>query len=360
MIIDSGDAVALCGPPSTSSAEGDPTLAQKVAALLRAQTYPVAPATLDAIETHMSWLIRTDQHVYKLKKPVRSKDLDFSTLAARHRCCVDELRLNRRLAGSVYLDVVTLVVDERGELKLADVGRAVEWLVKMQRLPEQRTLDHLIAAGTANPETIRAIGDKLAHFYANEPAVALNASRKYRALLADLRHTWQILAQPRYGLAADLIRPPAAAALSLSHRLRRLIEARISAGSFVEAHGDLRPEHVFLLSPEPVIIDCLEFNRALRILDPADDLGFLALECERMGLPWAESILFEAYAQISGDRPAPALIHFYQAYRAAVRAKLAIWHLDEARFRDSPKWRRRALDYITLAASHARRGAAAI
>lgn len=125
--------------------------------------------------------------------------------------------------------------------------------------------------------------------------VAAMLCRTFRALLADLKRTWQILAAPRYGLPADQLHTAAAGAIAQAHRLRRLVESRVDDGLFVEAHDDLRPEYIFLLEPEPVIIDCLEFNRALRILDPADDLGFLALECERLGLPWALEILFEPY-----------------------------------------------------------------
>ena len=179
--------------------------------------------------------------------------------------------------------------------------------------------------------------------------VAAMLCRTFRALLADLKRTWQILAAPRYGLPADQLHTAAAGAIAQAHRLWRLVESRVDDGLFVEAHDDLRPKHIFLLEPEPVIIDCHEFNGALRILDPADDLGFLALECERLGLPWALETLFEPYRRICDDRPPETLIHFYQSYRAAVRAKLAIRHLDEARFRDSPKWRQRAMTYVELA-----------
>ena len=132
---------------------------------------------------------------------------------------------------------------------------------------------------------------------------------------------------------------------------RDWFERRALTGKIVEGHGDLRPEHVFM-GPPLCIIDCLEFARALRLVDPADEVGFLALECERLGAPDAGALLLRTYAEMSGDAPAPALVHFYQSYRAGTRARIAIRHLAEAQFRNSPEWPRRALRYLDLAEQH--------
>ena len=105
----------------------------------------------------------------------------------------------------------------------------------------------------------------------------------------------------------------------------------------------------------PAIIDCLEFSAELRTLDVADELGFLGLECERLGAPRLGRMLFDVYGELSGDIPEPALIDYYQGLRACIRAGLAIWHLKEARYRDSPKWALRARHYLRLAAEHLER-----
>ena len=126
------------------------------------------------------------------------------------------------------------------------------------------------------------------------------------------------------------------------------------AGRVVEGHGDLRPEHVWLGSP-PAIIDCLEFSLALRTLDSADELGFLALECERLGAPELGAALLAQHRELSGDAPPPALVDLYQAMRACVRAGIALWHLKEARYQGSPVWRARATSYLSLAAARLQR-----
>ena len=102
----------------------------------------------------------------------------------------------------------------------------------------------------------------------------------------------------------------------------------------------------------PAIIDRLEFSAELRTLDCADELAFLGLECERLGAPQLGTVLLAAYLELTGDAPEPALIHFYQSYRAGIRAQLAAWHLREVRYRDSPKWPSRARQYLQLAAQH--------
>jgi aminoglycoside phosphotransferase family enzyme len=142
--------------------------------------------------------------------------------------------------------------------------------------------------------------------------------------------------------------------LATLERNAALFDRRVTEGRVVEGHGDLRPEHV-CLEPKPQIIDCLEFSRRLRRLDPLDELGYLALECERLGASAIGAAILEAYRALSGD-PAPArLQHAYQAYRALVRAMLAVRHLDDSAVADRAKWIARARGYVELACDHARK-----
>jgi len=135
-------------------------------------------------------------------------------------------------------------------------------------------------------------------------------------------------------------------------RAPELFDRRAMEGRVVEGHGDLRPEHVSLESP-PVIFDRLEFNRSFRIIDPADELAFLAMECERLGAPQVEQELFGVYHRITGDHPPLQLVHFYKAHRACVRARLAIWHLRDLEKSVWPRWRTVAGEYLRLAESYA-------
>jgi aminoglycoside phosphotransferase family enzyme len=127
-----------------------------------------------------------------------------------------------------------------------------------------------------------------------------------------------------------------------------MLMARVEAGRVVEGHGDLRPEHVCLNTP-PVIIDCLEFNRELRLVDPVDELMFLGLECKRLGDGWIGATLFERYSARLGDTPPTALLDFYWRYRACLRARLSLVHILERDTRDPGKWLPLAGQYLALA-----------
>ncbi len=333
--------------PRTSDAE----LAAKVLFLARPQSYAEPTQRVDVIETHMSWVFLTDRHAWKLKKPVRQSYLDFSTEAARRHFCAEELRLNRRLTDDVYLETVPLTVDTNGKLRLGPCGKVVDWLVKMRRLPAERMLDRMIRSGSVQTDDVRRVVGTLCRFY-RVAAPAQIGQREYRErFAAGIAGNLMELSTREFALPIATIAPTCARQRAFLDRAAALFDERVRGGHIVEAHGDLRPEHI-CLERQPQIIDCLEFSLDFRLLDTADELAFLALECERLGAAWMRQSIFETYADLSGDAPADALVHFYQSFRACVRARLAIWHLQEPALTDPAKWTTQARDYLRLAGSH--------
>lgn len=324
------------------------TIDAKVAALGRPETYPERPTRIAAIETHMSWVFLTDRHAYKLKKPVRYEFLDFSTIEARRYDCEEELRLNRRLAGDVYLAVVPLMVHADGRLEVGGAGEVVDWLVKMRRLPAGGTLQDAIRNGTWTEDDIRRVAAQLGHFYNGAARVEIGFAEYRERFYRDIRANLAELGNLAHHLPAEQVQRVHAAQLDFLERRKDLFDARVRERRIVEAHGDLRPEHVYL-GREPVITDCLEFNLQFRTLDPADELAFLAMECDRLGAPAIGPLLFGAYQDITGDRPPDILVRFYKGVRACLRAKLALWHLREKVVRDPQKWPALAADYLRLA-----------
>jgi len=328
------------------------SLAAKVRFLTRRESYAERPARVASIETHMSWVFLTDEHAYKLKKPVRHSFLDFSTIEARRRNCHRELRLNRRLAPDVYLAVLPLRREPGGRLSLDGSGEIVDWIVKMRRLPADRTLEYGIKHRGVRKADLRRLASLLVGFYRSAPRPA-TAERSFRRRIeANVSANCRELSKPQWRLPVQLVRRTAEAQLAFLRRKSSLLDARVRGRKVVEAHGDLRPEHVYL-GAKPVITDCLEFNRAFRLLDPADELGYLALECDMLGGGEAGRELLRLYQSLSGDRPPAQLLHFYMSDRACLRAKLAIWHLKDRAVRHRAKWRRKALRYLRLASAHA-------
>lgn len=321
------------------------TLAQTVAALRRPAAFPGHVETVEALETHMSWVFLTETHAFKLKKAIRTSSFDHSTLEARRKACEAEVLLNRRLAPSVYLGVVPLAQGEAG-LRVEGEGETADWLVKMRRLPPSRMLDTCIRQQTVEPADVDRLAQVLLCFYRGAQRAPVDAVSYRRRSLADIEAKRVCLLQPRYGLPTATISKAVEGLQRWVTAHGALLEKRSSF--VVDGHGDLRPEHICLEAP-PVVIDCLEFNRSLRLLDPISELSFLALECRRLNAAWVGAQLLERYCSLSGDSCPPALFGFYECLHAVVRAAVAVWHLDDDALGQAEHWRQRARDYLDLA-----------
>jgi uncharacterized protein len=322
-------------------------IARKVAFLSSPLVYADTTTRVEMVETHFSWVFLTDRHVYKLKKPLRSGGIDFTTVEDRRRNAEAEMRLNRRLAPDVYLEVVPLTL-AGGALAIGGKDLAVDWLVKMVRLPAERMLDRRLAGGNWHYADIHALAGFLATFFATAQCVPVPPFAyldRFRRECYASRRAFRCSGTPALQYAIDCVVRLIEAFIKRHNvlLLRRVLDHRI-----IEGHGDLRPEHICLGS-SPRIIDCLEFRLDLRCLDPVDELAFLMMECERLGGRTIGAALFHHYCRRTGDRPPPALIAFYKAIGALIRASIAILHLQEEPVRDPLKWPRRAAEYLEIA-----------
>lgn len=321
-------------------------LAAKVAFLRHAASFKEPPCRVEAIETHMSWVFLTEHHAYKLKKPVRTAFLDFGSIAARRRHCEAEVSLNRRLAQGVYLGTVRLVADATGKLQLGGEGQIVDWLVKMRRLPAAARLDVAIGRGEVDGDRLREALELISAFYAESRPVAMTPPDYRRRIEREIAADREVLAMPVHRVPLALTERVIDAQRAFLRDHAGLIERR--AEHVIEGHGDLRPEHVYLLA-QPVVVDRLEFNRDLRIVDPVEELAFLAMECTLLGEPSVGATAFDAYTRLTFDRPPAAIVAFYRSRRACVRARLAIWHLDDPKAPVASPWLDLALRYLESA-----------
>ena len=324
-------------------------LARKIAYLRRRGSYATQPEHVHTIETHMSWIFLTDDRVYKLKKPVHTDYLDFATVEARRLDCQREVRLNRRLAAGVYLGIVPLTVDPKGRLRLGGPGTVADWLVEMRRLPHELMLDERIRQRRVQPDEIRELAQTLSAFHAESRPVPTTAEAYRLRFEREIRRTLETLSDSHSRLPRELVVALGGALLDFIGRQGELLDARAEAGWVRECHGDLRPEHVCLLSP-PAVIDALEFQRAFRLLDPADEMAHLALECDRLGAWWIGPVLLQGWAEAVGDAPPEALLRFYKGQRAYLRARLAYVHVHELDEPAASRWLERTRSYLSLAA----------
>lgn len=267
------------------------------------------------VETHTATLLFADGRVYKRKKPLDLGFLDFRTPEARRRACEDEVRLNRRLAPDVYLEVA--------EDRDAD-GTVRDHVVVMRELPADRSLAHLVRSGADVEPALEEVARQLAGLHRTSPA---------RTDLHDLgaapwqQHLWEVGLDQMAGFTdlvpARLLDRTRSLALQWVSGRRALFDQRLAEGRLVDGHGDLQAEDVFILDDGPRLLDCLEFDERLRVCDGLADAAFLAMDLERLGAPALGGLFLEAYRERAHDDAPPSLEHLFVAYRAHVRAKVS-------------------------------------
>lgn len=276
---------------------------------------------VERIETHISQVFLVGDRVYKLKKPVRFDFLDFESLAARESACREEVRLNRRLAPDVYLRVVP-VTKRQGNFRIDGPGEIIDWLVEMKRLPGDAMLDTRLQRGTVSPTDMDRVADHLIAFYRGLTPMSITGDVYRARLLEHAQRNQETLLSLLPSSCSFAIRRAHGFQLRLLNLRCELFDHRVAEGRVVEGHGDLRPEHI-CLTDAIAIFDCIEFNAEFRTLDIADELAFLAAECDFLNAPWVGKQVWARYQAETGDRPPEELWAFYRCYRACVRAKVA-------------------------------------
>jgi uncharacterized protein len=334
------------------AADDAAAVARKVGWLSCADHYDSAPDTVTVRETHMSWVFMAADRVYKLKKPVRFPYLDFSTLERRAAACRAEVSLNGRLAPDVYLGVMPLTETASG-YSIGGSGSIADWLVVMRRLDESQTLERLLGDRKVSRTQVQTFADKLYHFYRHASRIMIDPASYLLSLQRAAAVDHRVLLDPSFALNRGTIERISHLQRRFLRQHQKVLTERVHRRLIVDAHGDLRPEHIWLSAPYP-IIDCLEFNASLRALDALDELAFLHLECERLGGRWVGELLRRRLAILLDDDPATGLFLFYRINRAMLRARLAIAHLLDTNPRTPEKWPRLARNYLAIARSDAR------
>jgi len=276
------------------------------------------------IETHISDVLIAGHDAWKIKKALDLGFADFSTLALRRFYCEEELRLNRRTAPQLYLDVqpVTGTIDAPS---IGGPGAAIDWVLHMRAFDQDGLWDRLAARGALGAEQVDALVEALCVLH-RDAAVAAADSRYGRPehVRAPMSDNLQVLgtlcsdADERAWL--DGLRQWEAQAFA---SLREVFEQRHAAGRVREAHGDLHLGNVTQIDGRPVLFDCLEFSADLRWTDVFSDVGFMAMDLRSHGLAALAHRFVNAYVERSGDADGLRVLRYYQVHRALVRAKVA-------------------------------------
>jgi len=304
--------------------------ADLVRGLSQPSAYPHPVDEVTTLQTHISRIFFAGDFVYKVKKPLDTGYLDFRSLEQRRHFCGEEVRLNRRLSPDVYLGVSLIyMVDGSFRVDGPDgpdgpnsMGEPVEYVVKMRRLPRNRSLELLAQSKALTGEQIGAVARAIAGFHSQvdrpevSPAevIALARQNLKENIAQTSGHVGHALSPERY----DDLSAYCTAFLDVnSAELGR----RAAEGRFLEGHGDLHSSNVFL-DDGVQIIDCIEFNRRFRVLDAADEVAFLVMDLERLGRADLSAVLMREYSQAAQDDLSGAPMAYYRTYRAWVRRKV--------------------------------------
>ena len=272
-------------------------------------------SSIEFTETHISWLVLTRDRVYKIKKPVTFPFIDLHDSRARERACQAEVDLNRRLSPDVYLGVGSFV----------EPDGPTEPVVVMRRLPHERSLTFLLARGDpALPTRLNEIAQRMARFHEQaERGPRVDEDGTPRAVLRLWQRNLNELKPVAAILPGDELDQVEKLGDSYVAGRDELFVSRIEQERTVDGHGDLLAADVFCLDDGPRLLDCLEFDDSLRHVDALLDMASLAMDVERLGRLDLASHLLRCYQDASGDTWPNSLEHFYIAYRALVRAKVA-------------------------------------
>jgi aminoglycoside phosphotransferase family enzyme len=237
----------------------------------------------EPLETHISAIFLGTDTVWKLRKAVRLSFLDFSTVTERRRCALREIELNAPFAPGLYRDVVPIVRRADGSLAFgagdaATGGEAIEWVVRMARVPEADFLEAVAASGGLTPALLDEIADQVASYHRDLPASAKDQSEALRHIV--LGNVTSALAA---GLPRGVVHAWRDGALAALSGIADWLRARGRAGFVRRCHGDLQLGNWCLWRGRPVPFDALDFDEDLATTDVAYDLAFLLMDLEERG-----------------------------------------------------------------------------
>jgi len=293
-------------------------------ALASPRCWPGGAHDLRLIQTHISSVVLVDQDAYKLKKPLELGFLDYGSLARRRAACEEELRLNRRLAPEIYLDMVPVTGTPERPV-IGGPGEPIEWAVHMRRFDPTDVLAECPQRLT--PALVDELAGRIAAFH-QAAAVAPPGYGSLEQVAGPMRDNIRQIRAYRSAERGTLEQ----LGEWIDQRLEAcagLIEQRRAAGRVRECHGDLHLNNIVLIDEQPVIFDGIEFNPALRYIDVFADLAFLTMDLAHLGRDDLARRALDRYLQASGDYQGLPLLRLYEVYRAMVRAKVAAIHASE-------------------------------
>ena len=276
--------------------------------------------SVELIETHISWVILTDDYVYKIKKPILLDFLDFRDLPRRKFYCDEEIRLNQPWAPDIYLDVVPICLDG-GQPRFAAPGEPIEYAVRMRRFDERMRLDVQMTRGELSAADMKELGRNIAARHNAAPIVDEGQRETNVARTKDFIRD-NFVALEDFVDDAELKRLRDWTEREL-HMLETTLWQRFDDGFVRDCHGDLHLGNLVRLPDGITTFDCIEFSEDLRHIDVACDIAFLIMDLVSRKRHDLAAHFLNRYLERTGDFGSMELLSLYFVYRCLVRAKVA-------------------------------------
>ena len=275
------------------------------------------------IETHISWVLLTGTYAYKIKKPVNLGFLDFSTLDKRKFYCFEELRLNRRFAPHMYLDVVSIRGTPQSPC-FGGSGEIIEYAVKMREFPQSCLLSKIADEQHLQTTHVDSLAEVISKFHKRTDAAESN---RHFSVVDNIfnwsRENFDTLESTMpESVLPDYFQSLKAWCLDLSFERRSYMEERLVNGFIRECHGDLHLGNIAIIDGQITLFDGIEFNPQLRWIDTMSEVAFVVMDLCVRGYPHFAWRLINHYVSVTGDYAGIAILRYYVVYRALVRAKI--------------------------------------
>ncbi len=299
-----------------------------IKSLQNADLYSHPVKDFSVLETHCSWVILTGHYAYKIKKAVDFGFLNYSSLEKRKHYCIEEVKRNQALAKQIYLEAIPIYGNEK-QPNFTGTGEVIEYAVKMHEFSQIGLLSHLQAKQQLNNTIIDKLAENLASFHLQAPQVPTNSpigssEHAQQQTRDNFTQTLPLLEKEEDKQELQQLFDKVE---KLYQKIKPIIDRRKTNGSVRQCHGDVHLNNITLIDGNPIIFDCIDFNNDFCWTDTMADLGFITMDLDEFGEPNFSWRLLNHYLQVSGDYDGLYVLPYFQAYRAMVRAKVAMFSL---------------------------------
>ena len=281
----------------------------------------------ELFQTHISFVVVGEDKTFKVKKPMNFGFLNFETPELRKKYCLEELRLNSKMAEPLY-NKVWAVKGNKGSFELhddLDSSANVDYVLEMNSFKQEELFSNLFRKGKLTDAHFTELAETLADFHANK-AVCNEETLSYGAY-----ENVQQIAKDNLELSALFIGKSISQAdydklekesLEGLAELKPIITSRVANKMTKECHGDLHLNNICIYQGKVTPFDCIEFNKDFRFIDTMYDVSFLYMDLVYNGAQDKATHFLNKYLEFSNDFEGLKLFPMYCSMRAIIRAKV--------------------------------------